>query len=180
MFCVELPPAKAYTDRYNWEIVKVYDFHTVYEIIEFAKTINPIEMEGFVVRDANWNRLKIKAPDYIRLHHCKDNLNSFKNLVGLFLNNESSEFLTYFPDMKEAYDKVVNVTFDINKEISEKYWLVKDIEIQKDFALAIKDYPYKACLFFMRKGMIVNGTEWLKMLPLDKAAELIKARMDNK
>lgn len=173
----ELPPAKAYNNIFNWEVVNVYDFHTVEEIIEFAKSINPVEMEGFVVRDANWNRLKIKAPDYIKLHHCKDNLNSFKNLVGLVLSNESSEFLTYFPELKESYEKVTWIVDRIRADIDLNYAAFKHIEIQKDFALAIKDYPYKAALFAMRKGAISNGLKWLRMLPLDKSVELIKARL---
>jgi hypothetical protein len=176
IFCAELPPAKAYYDVFNWEIVKIYDFKTIEEIVEFAKTIDPSMSEGFVVRDANWNRLKIKAPDYVRLHHCKNNLNSFKNLVGLVISNEVHEFLSYFPDMQETFENIKALVLCLTEEIDSKYEEVKGIADQKTFALTIQDYPYKACLFGMRKGTWPNAKTWLKEIQIEKAAEIIEKR----
>ena len=34
-----------------------------------AEKLNPAEAEGFVAVDAKWNRIKIKSPAYVAMHH---------------------------------------------------------------------------------------------------------------
>lgn len=45
-----------------------YDLHDMDAVIEKLKTFNWREDEGFVIRDANFHRIKIKCEDYIRIH----------------------------------------------------------------------------------------------------------------
>jgi len=39
------------------------------EVVSASKKLNPALAEGFVVCDANFNRLKIKSPSYVALAH---------------------------------------------------------------------------------------------------------------
>ncbi len=53
---------------------KMYPIHSLAECVETAIQLNQtgsedIIAEGFVVVDANWNRVKVKSPDYIAKHH---------------------------------------------------------------------------------------------------------------
>lgn len=147
------------------------------EIIESCKDMDPVKEEGYVVCDKNFNRVKVKSPNYVALHHCKNNLNSFKNLVNLVLNNEGLEFLAYFPEMQEQVEKIQKSVDRVEREI-EKHWdYHKKIENQKEFALAIKDFQYKDCLFRLRSGRVASGGVWLRELLGDKASDLIKGAM---
>lgn len=53
---------------------KLYPIHSLAECVETAIRLNQmdseeIRAEGFVVVDGNWNRVKVKSPDYIAKHH---------------------------------------------------------------------------------------------------------------
>lgn len=53
---------------------EMYPIHSLSECVEMAIALNQkedeeIRAEGFVVVDSNWNRVKVKSPDYIAKHH---------------------------------------------------------------------------------------------------------------
>lgn len=69
--------------------------------------------EGYVVVDANHNRIKIKNPAYVAVHHLKGKT-SEHNIIAIVKTNEIEEFAATFPDrkaelykLKENYDKLV-------------------------------------------------------------------------
>lgn len=46
--------------------------------------VHGVKKEGFVVVDGNWNRIKIKSPDYLMLHRMSSNANfSKERIVGM-------------------------------------------------------------------------------------------------
>lgn len=73
---------------------KVYNISSFDECLEAAKILNSkvnvIENEGFVVVDKNWNRIKIKSPTYVALHHVINNY-SFSKKRCLKLLRECPE-----------------------------------------------------------------------------------------
>lgn len=55
---------------------RMYPIHSMGECVEMAIQLNQTESEeimaeGFVVVDGNWNRVKVKSPDYIAKHHLR-------------------------------------------------------------------------------------------------------------
>lgn len=110
--------------------------------------------EGWVIRDINDHRLKIKSPEYLYLHRAvnNNNLSNVKNLVPLILSGEKSEILTYFPAVREQFEKLEGDVEDIKSLLMKVWERAKDIESQKDFALEImKDLNYTSPLFSARK-----------------------------
>lgn len=90
------------------------------------------EHEGFVVVDKNWNRVKIKTIEYVQRHHLRGNgVISIKKINDIINNHEESEYLAYFPNQKEYFDRyyesVDMVLFDIKyycslfSEYKQKY-----------------------------------------------------------
>jgi hypothetical protein len=110
--------------------------------------------EGMVLRDVNGLRVKIKTKTYLALHHLADNGNiaNPKNIIPFLLKGEMDEILVYFPEMKEqvaAVDALLKEEFD---KLQSLWQAVKSIEVQKDFALAIKDKTkFTGMLFTIRK-----------------------------
>lgn len=50
------------------------------EVVTLAKGLNPLKQEGYVLCDANYCRLKVKCPDYLRVNWLGElNLNANKN-----------------------------------------------------------------------------------------------------
>ena len=74
-----------------------YPLSNLTECIEAAKKLNNgkagVEHEGFVVVDANWNRVKIKSPDYLVRHQIANIYLSKENALELLLNEKKNILL---------------------------------------------------------------------------------------
>lgn len=137
--------------KYGWECVKFYDFSSMDEVLAMAETLEAMKQEGFVVLDAaTFNRIKLKTPQYVRIARMRDGL-SYKNILDTIRLNESSEFLTYFPEFMELYTEVEAKFNALVSEIERVYEEIRHIEVQKEFALIAVKYPFSGTLFNMRK-----------------------------
>jgi hypothetical protein len=82
--------------------------------------------EGYVVVDANFNRIKIKNPAYVAVHHLKGKT-AEHNIISIVKTNEIEEFASTFPErkdelfkLKENYDKLVNHLNEAWVELKER------------------------------------------------------------
>lgn len=65
------------------------------------------DREGFVVCDAQFNRVKIKSPAYVMAHYARNNnVINRKHLIKVILDNEMAEFLCYASDYEEELWKI--------------------------------------------------------------------------
>jgi hypothetical protein len=147
----------------GWKTVKEFPFEDIQGIVRMAEDLNPVEQEGFILVDANFNRVKIKSSQYVRLHHMRDQLTPAK-MVGVVVNAEGDEFLVYFPEWTELFNQIQAQYDDIVDDIKAKYQTVKGIENQKEFALAIADYPHKGCLFALRAGKVESIQDYIRKI----------------
>ena len=80
---------------------KVFPLHSIDECIKAAEQLD-CNAEGYVVCDKNFNRVKIKSPTYVALHHmCNNHVMSYERGIEIVRRNELDEVLTYFPEFKE-------------------------------------------------------------------------------
>lgn len=82
--------------------VKLYHFNSIEEIIEASAEL-PDSEEGYVVRDKNWNRVKIKNPTYFMLHKLANN--GKPDFLQYVIEHNEDELLAYFPEYKEELEK---------------------------------------------------------------------------
>lgn len=143
----------------KWEVVKRYPLKDIDKLIADSKDMSGIEQEGYVLCDYNFNRVKLKCPSYVALHHFKY-LSTPKSFMTLILANEGSEFLVYFPEMAEEFNKLKQSFTDMCVAIDLTYSYYKDIESDKEFALTIKDYRGKHVLFAIRRGYQSNARDY--------------------
>jgi hypothetical protein len=119
--------------------------------------------EGFVFRDRNGLRLKVKSARYLALHRLKGNGNVFleKNLLPLILSGETDELLTYFP---EAAPKVFDVTERLEgaKARMLAVWeRARGKASQKDFAIYVNKHTnLSSILFNARKMKVEPASLW--------------------
>lgn len=158
--------------EHGWACVKSLRMNSLDDVVEMANTLNPMEEEGYVVVDAQFNRIKLKNPQYVALSHIKEGM-SLRRMIEIVRTNENEEFLAYFPEFKGLYEEVREKYNALVAEIEEVYAAHKDIEVQKDFALAIKNKPYCGVLFSLRKGQATNARNALQDTQPDKLAILL-------
>src|SRR3990167_7965385 len=137
----------------NWEVVQRYPLGSVKDILDSLHSMSPTEQEGYVVVDAKFNRIKVKSPRYVALHRMIDGMSS-KRMLEIVRTNESSEFLSYFPEWAELYNEIKDKYFALLIEVNQCYNQFKSIENQKEFALAVKDFAFRGALFTMRNGKV--------------------------
>jgi hypothetical protein len=169
----EYPPTIFAHD--GWPVVRHENplrFQSYKDLEEHFPKVDPIRLEGFVVTDANWNRVKVKHPGYVSLHHMKDGF-GIKRMVDLVRQNEGTEFLNYFPEWKEAHTRVKEEYEALVDGMTWGYEQIKDIESQKDFALKATKAPYPAALFMMRKGQVKSIREAISGMQLDRLCEIL-------
>jgi hypothetical protein len=121
-------------------LVKSFDINAS-NVGHLLKTFEnmPWSEEGYVVRDGNDNRVKVKNPAYVAVHHLKGKT-AEHNILTIVKTNEIEEFAATFPErteelyrLKEGYDELVgklNVIWvelqllrpkNITKEEQKKY-----------------------------------------------------------
>lgn len=132
---------------------KIYELKSVDEIVESFRNI-PATDEGYVLVDGNGNRLKIKNPAYIDLHHLKGNGELTPNrITDIVFRGETEEVLSYFPEYRPFFEPFQKSYDTLIKEVDKYTDLVYNMDIsQKEFALLIQSLPFKSVLFSMRSG----------------------------
>lgn len=90
---------------------KEYALGTLEECLEAVKHLNSgnsVEHEGFVVVDGNWNRIKIKSPEYLYAHHLVNNNRiSKKVLLEMIRNDEDGRAVREMLNLRPALAPMV-------------------------------------------------------------------------
>lgn len=151
------PIDKELADIFKVKFPKRYSFSNWKECLDNVNKIETLD-EGYVAcysenhgRD-EW-RIKIKSPKYLELVHVRNNgVLSIPRIIKMVMLGEEDEYLSYFPEDKETINPWIEKREQLEVLCNDTYKKYKDIEDQKEFALKIKDFPYAAILFNMRKN----------------------------
>jgi hypothetical protein len=163
---------------YNIKHIGKYEFESLDHMVAHARQLGELS-EGYVAKDKNGLRMKIKADLYLKVHKIKgEGQITPKSITSLVVENEQSEFLTYFPEYVDTF-KPYEDAFNKLIRYIDNIWADKHgIESQKDFALEIKDYSFSAILFSMRKTEKSLDAIW-ETLRLDYKVDLLLGVMGN-
>jgi hypothetical protein len=103
----------------------------------------PWSEEGYVVVDAIFNRIKIKNPAYVAVHHLKGKT-AEHNIITIVKSNEIEEFASTFPErkdellrLKDNYDKLTDKLNDVWVELSARKPKNITKEEKKRYAAAV-------------------------------------------
>ena len=153
---------------------KEFKMNTIEEVVAMAKEL-PFNNEGYVVVDKNYNRIKVKSPAYVAVHHLKNNgVINKKRLLDLILLNEMDEFITYFPEFRDVAKEVENKFFDfmyaLRKDVAEFFVHIrttirttKNKENRKEFAMWATKTTFPALMFSLLDGKI-KTEDWRKFI----------------
>ncbi len=140
-----------------------YTFQSIKDVkdyIELISKTNPT-WEGIVVRDSNNNRLKVKSPEYIRLH-CIGSIRTClfhpRYLIDYILKNETGELLSVYGEVKPTVDSMVQRLNEEYIKTAETWEWLKYAETDRDFHESMpKGLTMKSVLTTMRKtGLSLN------------------------
>lgn len=139
--------------KLNVRLPKVYEASDAESIVKMVSEFKDLD-EGVVAFDPVANkRVKIKSATYVAAHKLRGNdpVPTKKNLLTVIFEGEVDELLAYFPEFKEYVDPIVEEVNSTKSELARIWEEVKNIETQKDFALAVKNFKFSNVLFEARK-----------------------------
>lgn len=132
-------------------IVEEYKFPNMEAVLEFVDNMKDLT-EGFVLTDKNGLKIKIKSSLYSKVHRLRgDNTLTPKRIASLVVDNEHSEYLSYFPEDSKLFEEYINSFTKLILDMNTTWENVNNIENQKEFALVVKDLPYSAIMFSLKK-----------------------------
>ena len=125
-------------------LVKSFDINAK-NVGHLLKTFEgmPWYSEGYVVVDSNFNRVKVKNPAYVAVHHLKGKT-AEHNILTIVKTNEIEEFAATFPErttelyrLKEGYDALINKLNDVWDELKLRRPKNISKDEQKKYAAAV-------------------------------------------
>ena len=170
----ELPVSSGPT---NWPKVRSFPLGSMSEVVASFADFRGVNQEGYVVVDGNFNRIKIKHPDYVNLHHMRgEGAFTTKRALQLVLSGEVNEVLAYFPEWTEQINDVLSRFSNLIFILNSDYARIKDIPIQKDFALEACKTACPSALFSMRSKKHSSIETFLRDMRLESVVELLHLR----
>lgn len=147
----EYMDVELFAREHGWEHVKSWPATDAVQAVIDAAQTDPLALEGFVVVDANMNRVKVKNPRYVEIHHLRGN-RSPRAVVELWKAGETGEVLAHFPEMQPDFDAVINPIAEAVSRIQARWAMHGKEQDRKSFALAVKDLPFSSVLFRMHSS----------------------------
>ncbi len=166
-----------------------YKFDTIKDIQKYLQGVN-FNFEGFVVCDKNFNRLKIKGEEYVRMHHLKNKSKEYE-LLNVVLKNEIEEYCAVIPEWKVPLNLIKKVYDDARSRVKEGFLEIKNKETMKEFALALQDKfkndnpvvrQFSYFLYDVQRGhrQISDFENWIQDQGIAKIYKLIKEEIQKK
>jgi len=165
----------------NVRAAKTYNFSNMDDVVAASQQLEDLE-EGYVCWDTvNDIRVKIKSPKYLTAHYLRgDNPNSAKKICNIIYNGEVDEYLSYFKEDTEKFQKYIATIKSIEDEVDTVYNEYTDIVNDKAFAEAIKDYHDIKSILFLARRYGVTARESFHKLKGTYKTKLIVKRLGEK
>ena len=157
----------------------ILDFSTIDDCLKYTSSLDWIN-EGFVVMDKNFNRVKVKNPAWLSVHHlCENHTMSYARAIEIVKANEIDEVLGYFPEFKAALEDVKTRYNDLIASLNES-WLAYNqldpfiIETRKDKAIWIqKNFKVPAVGFMLIDDKVESVADWAKQVPAKNLVKIL-------
>lgn len=156
-----------YRSTYGSPYPTAHYFKSIDEVIKHIENleVNDPTIEGVVLVDKNLNRIKVKNKKYLSLHKMRGESGfTMKNLLPFVLDGETDELLTYYPEVQDKINKMIEILDGYYKEFVKVWSGVVFIEDQKEFAIALNSFNFSSqdALFTAKKNGILGegGKVW--------------------
>jgi len=154
---------------------QTYNCNNIKDLIEMSAKLKYCE-EGYVVKDKNYRRIKVKGPAYVAAHHLISDMND-KKLLELIRRNETAEFLAYFPEYQKFTDNLKAKISEVEAEIGnvqKEIFEGQIFENRKDFAAAAVKTKYSHFFFSYYDGKVKTPSDWLWQMSNNQMLDLFE------
>ena len=139
---------------------KRFDFNSKKDYQELIKRMEDDDnIEGIVVQDKYFNRVKMKTQSYVRRHYLRHNdCWTKKTMIEAILKGETEEVLSYYPEYREAFTEIeINMAILGLRYCFLRYWVRNEFETKKELAMKISDKNRITQSFYFKA---YDGLSW--------------------
>jgi len=154
-----------------------FPLQSIADISASFASMSPLAQEGYVIVDAAFNRIKVKHPGYVALHHAKDGMTT-RAFVEIARSGEVPEVVTAFPELRPLLDDATERLSRLVASVEAEYEPIRGIEAQKDFAQRATKTTCSAALFAVRAGKVATVRDWFAAAPLDNVVRMLGYKTD--
>lgn len=160
----------------NIRMVQKFSMGSLEDVVAASKQLPTLD-EGYVCFDpVSRKRVKIKNPAYVAVHHLRENgTPSAKRIFALVLLNEQEEYLSYFETDRPLFEPIIAEVENFRNKLEQNWELVKHIEDQKEFALAVQKFQGTP-FFFTAKKMKVSALQAFDDSEVEKKMKFFKIK----
>lgn len=152
--------------RQELPAVRSFPLQSFEDIERSFSSMSPLQQEGYVVVDSHFNRVKVKHPGYVALHHAKSGLTE-KAFIEICRRGETSEVLAAFPEFRPLMERTKEKIDTYVAQIEADYERLKHIETQKDFAIEAMKTRNPSALFQIRSGKSGSARQYVAEMRLE-------------
>lgn len=156
--------------EFNFKCPKEFFLNSYNDIIEFVNQQDPNKMEGVVIRDKFFKRIKIKSIAYVAAHKIKDAITSSpRNCLSLILEEKTDDVLKHLP--QETQNEILemkNKTSNLLSKLDNLYIEISSYcKTAKDFADLVNrksatENIWTAPLFAIWRNKANNTLDFIK------------------
>lgn len=140
----------------NWmglSTIKTWSFSSLDQLTEVIREWDPRQYEGVVIKDAFFNRIKVKSPAYVAAAHATESLgNSWRAVCDAILTGTADKLIGIVPPIVE--DRILKLRPVVASVIARTESDFSDIEHEDDmksFATLAKSRIWPAALFSVKR-----------------------------
>lgn len=121
------------------------------------------EHEGFVVRDGEGNRVKVKSDVYVQLHRVRGN--GEPDFSKLYLNGDLDEFLLHFPEYGEKFCELLDCIDTLSWMVESFVRAYAHLD-DANFAKTVLEHhkTVSGAMFGLRRGKISKFSEFVSRM----------------
>ena len=109
------------------DIPESYDLHSIESVLKELDKFVGYEQEGVVVRDAAFNRIKVKSKDYLRIHYMLgENGITQDSILTAILTDSTDDLLEFDPSLSKNIDALKKDIIAFEDNLRKLFSVVKE------------------------------------------------------
>lgn len=156
---------------------QVWRLKSIDDMLEVCRDWSPLKYEGVILKDKNFNRIKIKTPQYLAMHHASESLGaSWRAIATCVLSGCADDMLPQVtPTIKARLMTMQEEVARLITTIEHDYASIKHIVDMKLFAQEALKKLWSTPLFMLRRGKTTSIADYIRTANVDTVIDRLKA-----
>ena len=151
----------------------LFKFSSLDECVEAAHLLGSNE-EGWVCVDSQYNRIKIKGDEYLRLSHIRENGPlTFRRVIELWQTDALDDYLAYFPSSRDFALSCASHIQYLVQRLDQAYISIPPGLERKEFATYALKTIWPPYMFARYDGKIICARDYVQTMPVKKIEALV-------